>query len=129
MGYQHQWTIAVRGPSEKMKELQEWMEARKSDPSIQEVLYNKQRAKDVDEPDAAWVSSCDSGTIPINWDDEVTDLLEKAAELDLDMCYGRLGEEMEDYEFINGGGLYVTYERYLCPVDFSKEVTDASSEE
>lgn len=130
MGYRSEWQIIATGTEEQVKKLIGWMESYPDDGVkepysskkgwIHDILQTARFAKD----NSAVQFSEDSTKCYGNWEEVVRELLEHGRdELGLDMAYGRLGEDMEDFEFDNDpkGNAVVYYTRSLDDADFVKE--------
>jgi hypothetical protein len=129
MGYRSQFILAFEGDTAKIEEMRTWM------------LFNaKATTGTTSQQDRQEIfetlAECESEKAQITrdgtlkrllyeddyckcygpWDDVVHDILRHAREeLNIIASYGRLGEEMDDYEFDNdsNGDINVFYERNL----------------
>jgi hypothetical protein len=128
MGYRSQFMLAFEGGTAKIEEMRRWMILKADFP---EGFYPEERQEIFET-----LVDCESNRAQISrdgtckrllyeddyckcygpWDDVVRDILRYAREeLNIIASYGRLGEEMDDYEFDNdsNGDINVFYERNL----------------
>ena len=132
MSYKHEWTLVVYGPCEKVRALASWIEGQCSNEDLDEVarmVYGEVwLGRDFTESqpkEMLGVAFYDGDSrLPIEgaFDEVMQRIHDRCEKEGLSVSFGRLGEEMEDYEFwdfeSDHGSVHVYYEHSLTPPRF-----------
>jgi hypothetical protein len=123
MGYESDWALVLKGPRNMLCSARTWLEdqtylggkkdelSRARPADIYQTILDCQ-LKDV--PAGMLVFHDDSSKCYDPWDSCIQTFLEYCREdCKLDAAYGKLGEDMGDFEFDNGEDLVVYYDRNL----------------